>query len=76
MMMFSRFDICLHREGNRNSKYCNSRDVWLSCVHVHDQKEKKFIGVRTCNCLSMSKYTIKMVIRIVHSLAWILDTTV
>ena len=41
MMMFSRFDICLHREGNRNSKYCNSRDVWLSCVHVHDQKEKK-----------------------------------
>ena len=46
MMMFSRFDICLHREGNRNSKYLylytynNSRDVWLSCVHVIDQKEK------------------------------------
>lgn len=40
MMTFSRFDICLHREGNRNSKYFNSRDVWLSCVHVHDQKEK------------------------------------
>lgn len=41
MMMFSRFDICLHREGNRNSKYFNLVEICGWAVYMYMIRREK-----------------------------------